>query len=67
MILVTTVTCARNVYGKLASFYIDTGGFTAERLTRASDNGDRRHSTRLPAAGSGCQYRVIINLTFWAV
>jgi hypothetical protein len=42
MIFVTTVTCARNIYGKFTSFYIDTGGFTAERGTRASDNGDSR-------------------------
>lgn len=42
MIFVTTVTCARNIYGKFTSFYIDTGGITAERVTRASDNGDRR-------------------------
>ena len=42
MIFVTTVTCARNIYGKFTSFYIDTGGLTAERVTRASDNGDSR-------------------------
>jgi len=41
MIFVTVVTCARNIYGKFTSFYMDTGGFTAERVTRASDNGDR--------------------------
>jgi hypothetical protein len=41
MIFVTTVTCARNIYGKFTFFYIDTGGFTVERVTRASDNGDR--------------------------
>ena len=44
MMIVTTVTCARNIYGKFTSFYINTGGFTAERVTRASDNGDRRLS-----------------------
>ena len=42
MIFVTTVTCARNIYGKFTSFYIDTGVFTAERVTLTSDNGDRR-------------------------
>ena len=46
MIFVTTVTCARDIYEKLASFDIVTGGFMAERLTRASDNGDTRHLTK---------------------
>ena len=49
MKFVTTVTCARNIYGKFTSFYIDTGGFTAERATRASDNGDRRLPIKISA------------------
>ena len=49
MIFVTVVTCARNIYGKFTSFYIDTGGFTAERVTRASDNGDRRLPIKVSA------------------
>lgn len=49
MIFVTTVTCARNIYGKFISFYIDTGGFTAERATRASDNGDRLQPIKISA------------------
>ena len=49
MMIVTAVTCARNIYGKFTSFYINTGGFTAERVTRASDNGDRRLSNKISA------------------
>jgi hypothetical protein len=49
MMIVTTVTCARNIYGKFTSFYINTGGFTAERVTRASDNGDRRLTNKMSA------------------
>ena len=50
MIFVTTVTCARNIHGKITSFYIDTGGFTAEHGTRASDNGDRLQPIKISAA-----------------